>query len=112
MPDALIIDGVRSPRGRGKATGALHDVHPQELLAQVLNALAERTGVERTDVDDVIIGNGNSVGDHGSCIGRLSMLTAGWPYESPGMTVHRHCGSGQQAITFGAMGILAGHQDL
>jgi acetyl-CoA C-acetyltransferase len=112
MADALIIDGVRSPRGRGKATGALHDVHPQELLAQVLNALAERTGIERTDVDDVIVGNGNSVGDHGSCVGRLSMLTAGWPYEAPGFTLNRFCGSGQQAVMLGAMGIISGFQDV
>ncbi len=112
MPDALIIDGVRSPRGRGKPTGGLHDVHPQEVLAQVLNALAERTGIERADVEDVIVGNGNSVGEHGSCIGRLSMLAAGWPYESPAFTLNRFCGSGQQAVMLAAMGIVAGFQDL
>jgi acetyl-CoA C-acetyltransferase len=112
MREAWIIDGARTPRGKGKPTGALHGLHPQELLAQVLNALVDRVGFDTTEVDDVIAGNAANEGDHGACIGRLSMLTAGWPYEAPGMTVHRHCGSGQQAITFGAMGILAGHQDL
>jgi acetyl-CoA C-acetyltransferase len=110
--EAWIIDGVRSPRGRGKANGSLHHIHPQEVLAQVLNALAERGGFDPRDVDDVIVGNGNPTGDHAACIGRLSMLVAGWPYESPGFTLNRFCGSGQQAIMLGAMGILAGHQDL
>ena len=57
--EAWIIDGVRSPRGRGKATGSLHEIHPQELLAQVLNGLAERVGFDLGDVDDVICGNGD-----------------------------------------------------
>jgi acetyl-CoA C-acetyltransferase len=112
MAEAWIIDGVRSPRGKGKANGGLHDIHPQELLGQVLNALAERTGVDTAAVDDVIIGNGNSAGDQAVCIGRMAVLAAGWPVEAPGVTLNRFCGSGQQAITFGAMGIQAGHQDL
>ena len=112
MTEAWIIDGTRSPRGKGKANGSLHDIHPQELLAQVLNALADRTGIDTNDVDDVIIGNGNSAGDHGACIGRMSVLAAGWPVGTPGITLNRFCGSGQQAITFAAMGIQAGHQQL
>ncbi len=112
MTEAWIIDGTRSPRGKGKANGSLHDIHPQELLAQVLNALADRTGIDPNDVDDVIIGNGNSAGDHGACIGRMSVLAAGWPVGTPGITLNRFCGSGQQAISFAAMGIQAGHQQL
>ena len=112
MAEAWIIDGVRSPRGKGKSNGSLHHIHPQELLAQVLNGLAHRTGIDPRLVDDVIIGNGNSAGDHGACIGRMAVLAAGWPVESPGITLNRFCGSGQQAVTFGAMGIQAGHQDL
>jgi acetyl-CoA C-acetyltransferase len=110
--EAWIIDGTRSPRGKGKASGSLHHVHPQELLAQVLNALAERTGIDTADVDDVVVGNGISTGDHGGCIGRMAVLAAGWPVETPGITLNRFCGSGQQAITFAAMGIQAGHQQL
>jgi acetyl-CoA C-acetyltransferase len=109
--EAWIIDGVRTPRGKGKESGALHGVHPQELLAQCLNALVTRTGVGPEDVDDVVVGSGNSVGDHGHCIGRLAVLAAGWPYQTPGFTLNRFCGSGQTAITLGAMGVLSGMQD-
>jgi acetyl-CoA C-acetyltransferase len=111
MPEALIIDAVRSPRGKGKATGALHDLHPQELLAQVLNALGRRVGIDPADVDDVQIGNASGEGDHGMCIGRLSVLAAGWPVSVPAVTVNRYCGSGQQAVTHAATAISAGHQD-
>ncbi len=112
MSEAWIIDGARSPRGKGKATGSLHHIHPQELLAQVLNALATRNGISLGDVDDVIVGNGNPAGDHGACIGRMAVLAAGWPVEVPGVTLNRFCGSGQQAVTFAAMGIQAGHQQM
>jgi acetyl-CoA C-acetyltransferase len=110
--EAWIIDGVRSPRGKGKANGSLHHIHPQEVLAQVLNALATRTGVDPKVIDDVVIGNGNDAGDHGACIGRMAVLAAGWPVESPGITLNRFCGSGQQAVTYAAMGVQSGHQDL
>jgi acetyl-CoA C-acetyltransferase len=110
--EAWIIDGVRSPRGKGKPTGGLHDIHPQELLAQCLNALVTRTGVDPSAIEDVIIGNGNSVGDHASCIGRLAVLAAGWPQGVPGFTLNRFCGSGQQAVTLAAMGVMSGMQDL
>jgi len=110
--DALIIDGVRTPRGRGKTNGSLHHIHPQELLAQVLRALIDRVGVDPEDVEDVITGNGIMEGDHGSDIARLSVLTAGWPVSVPGTTLNRFCGSGQQAVTFAAMAVVSGQQDL
>src|SRR5690349_10442204 len=106
--EALIIDGVRTPRGRGKVGGGLHEFHPQELLAQVLNGLAERTGITQTDVEDVIVGNGSNEGDHGQNIARMSVLAAGWDPSVPGTTVNRFCGSGQQAIMFAAQGLRAG----
>ena len=112
MTDAWIIDGVRSPRGKGKSNGSLHHLHPQEVLGQVLNGLAARTGIDITHVDDVIMGNGNPAGDHSGCIGRMGVLAAGWPVEVPGITLNRFCGSGQQAVSFAAMGIQAGHQQL
>jgi acetyl-CoA C-acetyltransferase len=109
----LIIDGVRTPRGKGKPSGSLHEIHPQELLAQVLNALVARNGFDPAEVDDVVIGNGSSgAGDHGICIGRLAVLAAGWPVDAPGLTLNRFCGSGQQAVAFAGMGIRAGFQDL
>jgi acetyl-CoA C-acetyltransferase len=110
--DALIIDGVRSPRGRGKPNGSLHGVHPQELLGQVLTALTDRVGIDPAEVEDVVAGNGIMEGDHGSDIARLAVLTAGWPITVPGTTLNRFCGSGQQAVTFAASSIAAGQQDV
>ncbi|MDT7548972.1 MAG: acetyl-CoA C-acetyltransferase [Actinomycetota bacterium] len=112
MREAWIIDGVRTPRGRGRAEGALHHIHPQELLAQCLNGLLERTGIAADAFEDVVVGNAEFNNDHGACIGRLATLHAGWPVSTPGMTLNRYCGSGQQAATFAAMGVLSGHQDL
>ncbi|MDO3402749.1 acetyl-CoA C-acetyltransferase [Mycolicibacterium neoaurum] len=111
MREAWIVDGVRTPRGKGKASGALHDVHPQELLATVLRALADR-GLAPDDVDDVVMGNGEHAGDHANDIARSAVLTAGWPVTVPGLTLNRFCGGGQQAIMTAATGVLAGWQDL
>ncbi len=111
MPEALIIDAMRSPRGKGKKTGALHGVHPQRILAQVLNALRDRHGFDTADVDDVIMGCGSGSGDHAMDIARMAVLDAGWDLDAPGVTLNRFCGSGQQAVNFAAMGVLSGHQD-
>lgn len=111
MSDAWIVDVVRTPRGKGRPDGALHDVHPQELLAQCLRALAARVGFDPTEVEDVVAGNGILSGDH-EAIGRLASLLAGWPETVPGMTLNRFCGSAQQAITVAAMGVGSGYQDL
>src|SRR6476661_1434925 len=111
MPDALIVDAVRTPRGKGRPDGALHDVHPQELLAQCLRALVARVGFDPAEVDDVIAGNGILAGDH-DAVGRLATLVAGWPETVPGMTLNRFCGSAQQAITVAAMGVASGQQEL
>src|SRR5436190_20090531 len=110
--EAWIIDAVRSPRGKGKETGALHDVHPQRILAQVLNALRDRVGFETSEVGDVIMGCGAESGDHAMDIARMAALDAGWSIETPGVTLNRFCGSGQQAVNFAAMGIRAGFQVL
>jgi acetyl-CoA C-acetyltransferase len=111
MADAWIVDVVRTPRGKGRADGALHDVHPQELFAQCLRALASRVGFDPEAVDDVIAGNGILTGDH-DAVGRLATLLAGWPETVPGLTLNRFCGSAQQAITVAAMGVASGYQDL
>ena len=112
MGDAWIVDAVRTPRGKGRADGALHDIHPQALFGQCLRALAERVGFDPVEVDDVIAGNGILRGDHGDDIARLSALLVGWPDSVPGMTLNRFCGSGQQAVTVAAMGVGSGAQDL
>ena len=110
--EAWIIDAVRSPRGKGKKTGALHEIHPQRLLAQVLNALQERNGFDTAEVDDVVMGCGSGNGDHSMDIARMAALDAGWALDAPGVTLNRFCGSGQQAVNFAAAGVLSGFQDL
>jgi acetyl-CoA C-acetyltransferase len=112
MGDAWIVDAVRTPRGRGRADGALHGIHPQALFGECLYALAARVGFDPAEVEDVIAGNGILSGDHGDDIARLSALLIGWPDVVPGMTLNRFCGSGQQAVTVAAMGVGSGAQDL
>lgn len=113
MGDAWIIDAVRTPRGRGKAeVGALSSVHPQELFAQALNALKDRTGLDPTEVEDVVVGCVSQAAEQGGCIARMAVLAAGWPNEATGVTLNRFCGSGQQAVNFAAMGVASGMQEL
>ena len=107
MPEAWIIDAVRSPRGRGKpGVGSLSNTHPQRCMAQVLNGLKDKVGFDPADIEDVIAGCGNGSGDHAHDIARMSVLDAGWPITTTGVTLHRFCGSGQQAVTFAAMGVM------
>jgi acetyl-CoA C-acetyltransferase len=110
--EALIIDAVRSPRGKGKANGGLHNIHPQRILAQVLEALRERNGFDTADVDDVVMGCGSGSGDHAMDIARMAALDAGWDLDAPGVTLNRFCGSAQQAVNFAAMGLRSGFQDM
>lgn len=114
MGDAWIIDAVRTPRGRGKKeTGALAGTHPQELFALTLNALRDRTGIDPRDVEDVVTGCVSQAGEQGGCIARMAVLAAGWdPEAASGVTLNRFCGSGQQAVNFAALGVMAGQQDL
>ena len=112
MSSAFIIDAVRTPRGRGKPGGALHGVHPQELVAQTLNQLARRTDFPKSDVEDVVIGCVSQVKEQGACIARNAVLAAGFPDVVAGVTLNRFCGSGLQAVNFAAMGIMSGQEDL
>src|SRR6188474_1038556 len=105
MTDAFILDAVRTPRGRGKAgKGALSGVHPQELLAQTLRAVVKRGNVPEAAIEDVVIGCVSQAKEQGACIARNAILAAGLPDDITGVTVNRFCGSGLQAIAFGAMG--------
>ena len=110
--EAWIIDAVRSPRGKGRATGSLHGVHPQRVLAQVLNGLRDRVGLDTQAVGDVIMGCSFEVADHAFDIARNAVLDAGWSTDAPGVTINRYCGSGQQAVNFATMAVLSGHEDL
>jgi len=112
MREAWIIDAVRSPRGRGKpGVGSLSEIHPQRCMAQVLNGLKDRVGFDPSDIEDVVAGCGAGSGDHAHDIARMSVLDAGWPLSVTGVTLHRFCGSGQQAVSFAAMGVISGHQE-
>lgn len=113
MGTAYIVDAVRTPRGRGKAgKGTLAGIHPQELLAQTLNALVRRTGIQAAQVDDVVVGCVSQVGEQGANIARHTVLAAGWPVEITGISLNRCCGSGLQAVNVAAMGVASGAQDL
>ncbi|TXH26760.1 MAG: acetyl-CoA C-acyltransferase [Mycobacterium sp.] len=109
--DAVIVAAVRTPVGKGKANGALHDVLPADLLAHSLRSVVERTGVDPVLVDDVIAGAVTQAGDQAANIARNALLGAGFPESVPGTTVDRQCGSSQQAISFAAQGVLAGSYD-
>ena len=110
--DAVIVGAVRTPVGKGKASGALHGVLPADLLAHSLRELIARTGVDPAQVDDVIAGAVTQVGDQSVNIARNALLGAGFPESVPGTTVDRQCGSSQQAISFAAQGVLAGAYDI
>ncbi|HSO40924.1 MAG TPA: acetyl-CoA C-acetyltransferase [Labilithrix sp.] len=113
MTTSYVIDAARTPRGRGKAgKGALSGIHPQELLAQVLNALAKRVGFTTGSVDDVIVGCVSQAGEQGANLARNAVLTAGWPIEVSATTLNRFCGSGLQSVHFAAMGVASGAMDL
>ena len=112
MADVFIFDAVRTPRGRGKAgKGGLSGLHPQELLAQTLNHLAARLGLDKSLVDDVSMGCVTQVKEQGACIARNALIAAGWPEDVTGFTVNRFCGSGLEAVNSIAAKIGAGFID-
>ncbi|MDT7630243.1 MAG: acetyl-CoA C-acetyltransferase [Pseudonocardiales bacterium] len=110
MPEAYIVGAVRTPVGTRK--GALAAVHPADLGAHVLRELMQRTGVDPSAVDDVVMGCVNAMGPQSGCIARTSWLSAGLPQGVPGVTIDRQCGSAQQALHFAAQGVMSGTQDL
>lgn len=112
MADAVIVDSIRSPMGRGKASGALAAVHPVDLLAQVLTAIIERNGIDPGTVDDVLVGCVGQNGEQSATPGRQAWLAAGYPVHVPSVTIERKCGSGQQAVDFAHQGIVAGAYDI
>jgi acetyl-CoA acyltransferase len=112
MPEAVIVDAVRSPMGRGKQGGALSTVHAVDLLAAVLTGLVERTGIDPGTVDDVMVGCVGQAGEHSATPGRQAWLAAGYPVHVPSVTIERKCGSGQQALEFAVQSIVAGANDI
>ncbi|MBM7504064.1 thiolase family protein [Agromyces aurantiacus] len=110
--DAVIVDVIRTPVGRGKPGGMLSGIHPVDLLAGVLTALVDRNDLDPALLDDVIGGCVSQVGEQSYNITRNAVLAAGFPETVPGTTIDRQCGSSQQAATFAAQAVLAGHADL
>jgi len=113
MPEALIIDACRTPRGIGKVgKGALADFHPQHLAATVLKALAERNNLKTDEVDDIVWGTSSQRGKQGGDLGRMAALDAGYDIKASGMTLDRFCGSGITAVNIAAANIMSGMEDL
>jgi acetyl-CoA C-acetyltransferase len=112
MPDAFIYDHVRTPRGRGKADGALHEVTALNLAAQALAAVRERNKLDPALLDDVVLGCVDPVGEAGGDIARVAALTAGYGNGVPGVQINRFCASGLDAINFAAAEIMSGQHDM
>src|ERR1700752_631221 len=106
--DAVIVGAVRTPIGKGKASGVL----PADLRAHSLKEVVSRTGIDPVQIDDVIAGAVTQVGDQAVNIARNAVLGAGFPESVPGTTVDRQCGSSQQAISFAAQGVISGAYDI
>ncbi|MGX7727639.1 thiolase family protein [Rhodococcus sp. 2H158] len=110
MRDAVIVDAVRTPIGR--RGGALSEVHPANLSAHVLGALADRTGLDPASVEDVVWGCVSQVGEQAGIVSRSAVFAAGWPETVPATTVNRACGSSQQAVSFAAATVISGQSDV
>ncbi len=112
MTEAFIYDAIRTPRGRGKASGRLHEVKPVTLLADLLNTLRERNGFASEQVDDIVLGCVTPVGDQGADIAKTAALAAGWHDDVAGVTLNRFCASGAEAVNMAAMKVRSGWEQL
>jgi len=108
MTDAYIYDAVRSPRGKGRKDGALHEVTALRLSAQMLDAVKDRSGLEGDAVEDVIWGNVTQVGEQGGCLARTAVLASGLDERIPGLAINRFCASGMEAVNLAANQVRAG----
>lgn len=112
MSQAYIYDAVRSPRGKGKKDGSLHQVTPVHLLKNLFDALAERNQLDTAAVDDVVLGCVTPVGEQGADIARTAVLYAGWDESVAGVTQNRFCASGLESVNLAAMKVMSGQEDL
>ena len=112
MPDAYIFDAIRTPRGKGRASGSLNVRRPVDLLAGLLSDLAAAHDLDTAQVDDVVMGCVTQTGEQGGCIARFAALQAGWDFDAPGVTLNRFCGSGLEAINQAACMVASGFHDL
>ena len=112
MPDAFIYDHVRTPRGRGKPDGSLHEVPAVDLAVTALNAVRDRNDLDTDLVEDVVLGCVDPVGEAGGDIARAAVLKAGWGKETPGVQINRFCASGLDAVNLAAAQVMTGMKDL
>ncbi|MGQ7861852.1 acetyl-CoA C-acetyltransferase [Pseudomonas sp. 32A] len=112
MTQALIFDAIRTPRGKGKADGALHSVKPVNLVAGLLTALQQRSDLDTRQVDDIVLGCVTPVGDQGADIAKTAALVADWDVSVAGVQINRFCASGLEAVNLGAMKVRSGFEDL
>jgi acetyl-CoA C-acetyltransferase len=112
MPHAYIYDAVRTPRGRGKKDGSLHEVTALQLATQVLESLRDRNQLDTSKVDDVVFGCVSPIGEQGACIPRMAVLNAGWDQSVPGVQINRFCASGLEAVNMAAGQVMGGAADL
>ena len=112
MSEAYIFDAIRTPRGRGKATGALHEVKPITLLSNLLKTLEQRNSLDTQHVDDIVIGCVTPIGDQGADIAKTAAIAAGWDDNLGGVTINRFCASGLEAVNIAAMKIRSGWEHL
>ncbi len=112
MPEAFIYDAVRTPRGRGKSDGALHEVSSLGLAVGVLKALKGRCGLSGEEVDDVVLGCVDPIGEAGGDIARAAVIAAGYSYRTPGIQINRFCASGLDAVNLAAAEIMSGQHEL
>jgi acetyl-CoA C-acetyltransferase len=110
--EAFIYDAIRTPRGKGKKDGSLHEVKPVNLLAGVLADLQQRNGFDTAAVDDVVMGVVSPVGEQGSVIAKVAALKAGWDFRASGVQVNRFCASGLEAVNMAAQKVRSGWEDL
>ena len=110
--EAIIYDAIRTPRGRGKMTGSMHEVKPVTLAAGLLKELERRQSLDTSQVDDVVLGCVTPVGEQGACIAKTSVMVAGWDEKVSGVQANRFCGSGLEAVNLAAMKIRSGWEDL
>jgi acetyl-CoA C-acetyltransferase len=112
MPNAMIFDAVRTPRGKGKKDGSLHEVKPVDLLAGLLVKLQKRLAFDPAQLDDVVMGVVSPVGEQGSVIAKTAALKAGWDFKVAGMQINRFCASGLEAVNLAAQKVASGWEDM
>src|SRR2546423_13702808 len=112
MGDAYVFDAVRTPRGRGRSSGSLHEISPLRLAAGVLKNIRDRNDIDTSEVDDVILGVADPVNEQGADIARTAVLVAGYDQGTPGVQINRFCASGLEACNMAAAQVMSGQSDI